>query len=156
MKYDVKFSCGHTHTVEIFGSGKDRERKIEWYENEGLCPDCYKTQQQAIRQAEKEKEEAELKENFSSLPEIQGVSEKQIAYATNLRRKFLNSDDGKTCRKMYAQIGNEYNGEKITLEWIENKLKNDRKNHLYHIRIYHNLITTMTNAREIIDAITKK
>ena len=30
MKYDVRFSCGHTHTVELFGKSADRERKIKW------------------------------------------------------------------------------------------------------------------------------
>ena len=44
MKYDVRFSCGHTHTVELFGKSADRERKIKWYEEFGVCPDCYAEQ----------------------------------------------------------------------------------------------------------------
>lgn len=44
MKYDVKFSCGHTHTVELFGKTSEREQKIAWYEKSGVCPDCYKEQ----------------------------------------------------------------------------------------------------------------
>ena len=41
-KYDVKFSCGHTGVVEIYGSGAERERKLWWYENKAMCSDCYK------------------------------------------------------------------------------------------------------------------
>lgn len=44
MKYDVKFSCGHTCTVELFGKTSDRERKIKWYEECAVCPECYKEQ----------------------------------------------------------------------------------------------------------------
>lgn len=51
MKYNVEYSCGHKGTVELFGPTKDRESKIEWYEHEALCPECYKK-----RMEEKKKE----------------------------------------------------------------------------------------------------
>lgn len=41
-KTQVTFSCGHTGTVELLGKYADRERKIKWFESEGLCPECYK------------------------------------------------------------------------------------------------------------------
>lgn len=44
MKYDVTFSCGHTSTVDLVGKYADRERKIKYYEESGLCPECYKAQ----------------------------------------------------------------------------------------------------------------
>lgn len=47
MKYEVTFSCGHTHTVELFGKTSEREKKIKYYETYGLCPDCYKAQKAA-------------------------------------------------------------------------------------------------------------
>ncbi len=47
-KYHVKFSCGHVQTVELFGKDKDRQRKIEYYEERGLCKDCYKALMQEI------------------------------------------------------------------------------------------------------------
>lgn len=47
MKYEVTCSCGHTHTVELFGKTSDRERKIKYYETYGVCPDCYKAQKTA-------------------------------------------------------------------------------------------------------------
>ena len=41
-KYTVTFSCGHTDTVELFGKDSDRERKIEYFKEQGICPHCYK------------------------------------------------------------------------------------------------------------------
>lgn len=44
MKYDITFSCGHTHTVDIYGSAAEREHKVKRYETQAVCPDCYKAQ----------------------------------------------------------------------------------------------------------------
>lgn len=41
-KYDVKFSCGHTGEVELIGKHEDRRRKIKYFEENGLCKECYK------------------------------------------------------------------------------------------------------------------
>ena len=46
-KYEVKFSCGHTETVSLFGKDTERKRKIEWYEENGYCSECYKAMMQA-------------------------------------------------------------------------------------------------------------
>lgn len=50
-KYTVKFSCGHEQTVELFGKGSDRKRKMEWYAESGLCSECYKKQMEEEREA---------------------------------------------------------------------------------------------------------
>ena len=47
-KYEVKFSCGHTQIIELFGKDKDRQRKIEYFEEHGLCKNCYKAMMQEI------------------------------------------------------------------------------------------------------------
>lgn len=52
MKTDVVFSCGHSGVVELSGSSKDRESKMWYYQNRGLCPECYKKYKQ--EQNEKE------------------------------------------------------------------------------------------------------
>lgn len=44
MKYTVKFSCGHDDTVELFGKNADRQRKIDYFMNCGVCSACYKEQ----------------------------------------------------------------------------------------------------------------
>nr|DAL08165.1 MAG TPA: pepsin inhibitor [Caudoviricetes sp.] len=42
MKYDITYSCGHDGTVDLWGKGAERERKISFFERCGLCPECYK------------------------------------------------------------------------------------------------------------------
>lgn len=45
MKYNVKFSCGHEQEIQLFGPTKERERKIQYYEDYGMCSDCYNKKQ---------------------------------------------------------------------------------------------------------------
>ena len=42
MKYYVTFSCGHEGEVNLCGKAAERDRRIAWYEKEGICPDCYR------------------------------------------------------------------------------------------------------------------
>lgn len=42
MKYDVTYSCGHEGTVELFGPGKERDRKLAWIQGSALCPEYQK------------------------------------------------------------------------------------------------------------------
>ena len=51
MKYTVTYSCGHSGTVELFGPERDRERKLEWYRDSAVCPECYARQQTEERAA---------------------------------------------------------------------------------------------------------
>lgn len=45
-KYNITYSCGHEGTVQLFGKSEERERKIKYYEEFGLCAECYKKQKQ--------------------------------------------------------------------------------------------------------------
>lgn len=69
MKYDITYSCGHTGTVELFGPGKDRERKLWWYSNKCDCPTCYEAQKAAKMAAdnyvEREMHYGDYKRNYS-------------------------------------------------------------------------------------------
>ena len=42
MKYTIRMSCGHEDTVDLFGKGTDRDRRIKYFEASGLCKECYK------------------------------------------------------------------------------------------------------------------
>ena len=87
-QYEVKFSCGHTATIELYGKEKDRQRKIAWYEENGLCPDCYRKQQEEEKKAEAEKVAAEAAS--LGLPELIG-SPKQVAWADKIRVGIVNT-----------------------------------------------------------------
>ena len=84
-QYTVKFSCGHEETIQLYGPGADRERKMDYYKNYGLCSVCYK----AHRDAEFAKKSDEAAEMFGTLPELTGTA-KQKAWATSLRQRFAN------------------------------------------------------------------
>lgn len=87
-KYDVRFSCGHVATICLYGKEEDRQRKIAWYEENGLCPDCYRKQQEEEKKAAAEKAAAEAA-SFG-LPELVG-SPKQIAWADKIRVGIVNT-----------------------------------------------------------------
>lgn len=78
-KYDVNYSCGHSGVVDLVGKVSEREHKIEWMEQSGLCPDCYKKQQEA---------KAVATSNKLGLPDLEG-SEKQIAWANKIRLQMI-------------------------------------------------------------------
>lgn len=63
-KYTIMMSCGHEDTLELSGNGKDKQRKIEYFESNGLCKECYK------KEMEKREEAEGLNFNASVLPYI--------------------------------------------------------------------------------------
>ena len=86
MKYYVTFSCGHEGEVNLYGKAAERDRRIAWYEKEGICPDCYRK----MKEEERRKADEELAayadkiETEYNLPELEGT-EKQIAWARKIR-----------------------------------------------------------------------
>ena len=76
-KYDVKMSCGHTETVELYGKSEDRQKRIKYLEKYGLCKFCYR---------EKRNEDIKSEETANGLEPLEG-SEKQVAWARSIRAK---------------------------------------------------------------------
>jgi len=76
-KYDVKFSCGHEDEVQLFGKVSERERKIAYFEKEGLCSNCYSEMKKIEMEVQHEKE---------------GIVEQEMSY----REYKLNYADCKT------------------------------------------------------------
>lgn len=103
-KYQVTFSCGHTSTVELVGKTSERERRILWYEQSGICPDCYKAQQEAKRTA--------AIDVCKDLPQLVG-SPKQIAWAEKIRAEKYNMFNGKDFDIV--------SGETSAVWWIEHR-----------------------------------
>lgn len=83
-KYEVKMSCGHTETIQMFGKMADRDKKIAWLEEHGICTACYKARIAAAHAADTAAAAAKAAEE--NLPELTG-SEKQIAWALSIRAK---------------------------------------------------------------------
>ncbi len=81
MKYDITYKCGHTGVIELYGKNTDRERQIRRME----CCDCPDCQAKTAR-------EAVAADEANMLPALTGT-EKQIAWATTIRRTFLNNYD---------------------------------------------------------------
>lgn len=49
MKYIILMSCGHQVTVDLVGKNSERERKIKYFETQGLCKECYKKEMQELK-----------------------------------------------------------------------------------------------------------
>lgn len=96
MKYTVTFSCGHEATVDLFGKTSERERRITWYEKEGICPDCYRK----MKEDERRQADAELAayadkiETEYNLPKLEGT-EKQVAWARKIRAGVIRAWEAK-------------------------------------------------------------
>lgn len=116
MKYEIKHSCGHIETVELFGKGEERERKIKWLESQP-CFECQKAEANA-------KAEAEAKEN--GYPELTGT-EKQVAWANTLRQQFVDSYNekfGASNDQNFAYFLNWLIANKTEAKtWIDNRFK---------------------------------
>ncbi|MEE0100374.1 MAG: hypothetical protein U0I48_01370 [Acutalibacteraceae bacterium] len=121
MKYEITYSCGHMGTVELFGSNKERERRMANIEKYHVCPDC----ENAATKKQLESDKS------ASLPELEGT-EKQIAWAVDLRQQFI-----KACKENnmpeYVKPVYDYILANVTDSrvWIDN-----RSNLLWLIRIY--------------------
>jgi len=63
-KYNVTFSCGHTETKELFGSVRERQKKIAYWEQHGKCTECYEKEKYADCD-EVEMSYAEYKRNYA-------------------------------------------------------------------------------------------
>lgn len=46
-KYNVTFSCGHQERRELFGKMQGRYSTIEYWENYGICSQCWLAEQNA-------------------------------------------------------------------------------------------------------------
>lgn len=85
-KYQVTFTCGHTETIQLFGKTSERERWIEWAEQNKVCPECYEKQKKEARQVATWAAAKEADEN--GLPTLSG-SDKQIKWAETIRAEKL-------------------------------------------------------------------
>ncbi len=84
-KYTAHHICGHDAELQLYGPGKERERRLRWLATVP-CMDCKRAAEQAAR-AEASVAAAAQAE-IAGLPNLTG-SEKQVAWAETIRRDRL-------------------------------------------------------------------
>ena len=47
MKYTITMGCGHEETIQLFGPTSERERKLEYLKENGLCKEFYRKKMEA-------------------------------------------------------------------------------------------------------------
>lgn len=57
MLCDVKMSCGHTETVDLWGPGWKREKRLWYLQRYGLCKECRKKEEKRIEEEQIKEEE---------------------------------------------------------------------------------------------------
>lgn len=85
----VTYACGHTGSEQMFGPGRERDRKVEWYARSKLCPECYAKQLGEKREAARAA--AAAKAGELDLAPLEGT-EKQIAWAEIIRAKIVEAN----------------------------------------------------------------
>nr|DAK52607.1 MAG TPA: C2H2 type zinc-finger protein [Caudoviricetes sp.] len=148
--------CGKTYERQIEGYNRaDANSKKDYAEHcPGLCLACWKKEQQENAA----KEAAALKEKYQ-LPEIVGVSDKQTAYAENLRREFLASHENTLndlCTITANLNNNDYLAEKAELvskapEELKSLVIAELNSSILYRRAY--AMLTKSSARDIIDSL---
>ena len=88
-KCKVTYSCGHEGVLQLHGRMAERERRIKWYEERGLCPECYSAK------AERERQEATDRAVQAvaglCLPTLTGTP-RQVAWAEVIRARAVGVD----------------------------------------------------------------
>ena len=150
--------CGQTFEVIRFFNRSTEARDYEKWakENCTICPTCYRKEQQEIY-AKRADENMRRLIGDGKLPDITGVSEKQIKYAENLRQEWI----GRATEKDIEQY---FELKKVlaTPEAIEYLKKNDMTVDYFvkmNIKIHENVenlyyAMTKTDAKDIIYWIT--
>lgn len=103
-KYTVTFSCGHTEVRELLGKTSTRENTIKYWEQSGICSECYKKQQSRKNEA--------IANELRELPELTGT-EKQVSWALKIRAEKYQMFKG----EKFDAIKNETSA----AWWIENR-----------------------------------
>lgn len=131
MWTEIKFACGHTAEVQLYGSGESREWKARQMAND-LCPEC---------KAKKENEELGAFESEESLPELDG-SPNQISWARKIRKSMIEKWEGEDVDieraeekfEEYKESG-KYSDEKIAALKEDVECAKEAKKTLYIVRI---------------------
>jgi len=87
--------CGHEHTIVLGGPAKERQRKIEWFERDGLCAECYKAQlarEEEARRNDPAVVRAEKKDRLRDICKERGLDAGQLLDITGMTREQAQAD----------------------------------------------------------------
>lgn len=108
---DVEMACGHKETITVFGCAEERQARIHYLENNGICQECL----EKIREETYKK--AALKASEHGWIPLSGT-EKQIHWAEELRSTKI------PLLTEFLMISNTFgnqNGEKCLEFWTSQK-----------------------------------
>jgi hypothetical protein len=90
---EIKFACGHKGEPKSLPDDPvQREQRIMWLEEKGICKECYVAKMRA--EEDREMEEISMSLAELQLPLLEG-SEKQTKWADNIRLKIIDGFVGK-------------------------------------------------------------
>jgi len=129
-RYTIHFSCGHTEERQLFGKEDDRQRKIKYFQEQGLCSKCWEERKQLEYEKKKEAEKkiADDMDKKYNLPSLEG-SEKQIAWARTIRgglveyvdKKLIEFSENSDAVKYLTLFIEKLKGYKEAKFWIEKR-----------------------------------
>ena len=110
-KYLITYKCGHEVERQLFGKISDRENYISWAQ-EQLCPACQRKihHDEVACQRKAYHDEALADAAAKGYPKLEG-SEKQVAWAMDLRYTFVNDTEDYIKEKIEYVIPDTYKNE---------------------------------------------
>lgn len=85
-RYTVTFACGHEHHVVLYGPMVDREKKLKFFTEKGLCSECYRERDnETIKRKNRRELVVSLIEGF---PDLEGT-DNQKCWAITIRSKMI-------------------------------------------------------------------
>lgn len=114
-KYTIKHTCGHERVYQIVGAINDRDRKINWLASQD-CPDCRKAAEKATTEA------TANKSPFAQIAAAELIgSEKQIAWARDIRAKVAADLVSIIPATIYAETNQVFASKTSAKWWIDNR-----------------------------------
>lgn len=114
-KYTIKHTCGHSHQYQIVGALADRDRKIAWLASQD-CPECRKAAEKAAAESAAEKSPFAV----IAAAELTG-SEKQVAWAKDIRAKVVADLVSIIPAAIYAETNQVLAAKNEAKWWIDNR-----------------------------------
>jgi len=115
--YTINYKCGHSAQKELYGKLEERYKKIEWLQENCLCPEC------SAKEKARENEAALARLKMAGLEVTEG-SEKQIPWASSIKARYLDAVERIKATDVSEQVMarlQEYARNSEAEWWIDNR-----------------------------------